>query len=304
MSRFFSGEPPASGPLELNQRRVFILPTVQGLAYVAVIVLVLLIAFVYNNNLAYMLGFLMASIFFITILHSYRSLAGLVVRTGRGVSVFAGEPAGFQFIVQNPGGRARSCIDLQLSQHRQTLSLEPFDTVTVVLFQESTRRGWLCCDTLTLFSAFPLGLFKAWSPLRFDFNALIFPRPASPDLLFPDAESSRQGEGRLRLNGDEFFGLKAYQNGDSIRQIHWKTFAKGRGLQTKQYVGTVGSELWLDFALAPGADVESRLSVLCRWVIDAEKDGFCYGLILPGVRLAPDRGQGHYHACLQALAMF
>lgn len=304
LSRFFSGEPPAPGPLALNQRRVFILPTLHGLAYVAVLVLVLLIAFVYNNNLAYMLGFLMASIFFVTILHSFNSIAGLVVRPGSSVSVFAGEPAGFQFIVQNPSARVRPNVDLQLALHRQTISLAPGETVAVVLCQDTKRRGWLSCDTLTLSSRYPLGLFRAWSPLRFDVRILVYPCPAPTGLELPSIGTSQQGEGLYRLGGDDFYGLKTYHNGDSISQIHWKTFAKGRGLYIKQYAGKASSELWLDFETTPGNGVENRLSQLCRWVIDAEKAGFCYGLTLPGVKLHPDRGREHYVSCLKALASF
>jgi uncharacterized protein (DUF58 family) len=304
LSRFFSGELPSPGPLVLNQRRVFILPTLQGLAYVALLVLVLLIAFVYNNNLAYMLGFLMASIFFVTILHSFKSLAGLTVRAGSSASVFAGESAGFQFFLQNPSERARPAIDLQLMQHKQTHSMASGETLAVVLFQDTKYRGWLSCDTLTLSSSYPLGLFRAWSPLRFDSKVLVYPCPAPPGLGFPEAGIMQQGEGRQRLGGDDFFGLKTYNAGDSIRQIHWRTFAKGRGLQIKQYAGAASSELWLDFETTPGSGVEERLSQLCRWVIDADKAGLCYGLTLPGVKLAPDRGREHYVACLQALAMF
>lgn len=304
LSRFFSGELPVPGPIVLNQRRVFILPTLQGLGFIVVLVLVLLIAFVYNNNLAYMLGFLMASIFFVTILHSFKSLAGLSVRVGNAIPVFAGESAGFQFVLLNHSERARPSIGLQLSQHKQTISLAPGETATVVVFQSTERRGWLGCDTLTLSCRYPLGLFRAWSPLRFDAKVLVYPCPAPSGIQFPDIGIDTQGEGRHRMEGDEFYGLKKYHKGDSIRQIHWKTFAKGRGLQIKQYMEKTSTELWLDLATTPGIGVENRLSQLCRWIIDADKAGLCYGLILPGIKMPPDRGRKHFLACLQALALF
>lgn len=280
------------------------MPTRQGLTYVAVLVVVLLIAFVYNNNLAYLLGFLMASIFFVSILHSFKSIVGLVVRTGNTIPVFAGEPAGFQFVLHNPSERARPCIDLQLLLHTQTTSVAPAETVAVMLFQDAKQRGWLGCDTLTLSSRYPLGLFRTWSPLRFNARVLVYPRPAPPGLKWPDSGTNQQGEGQHRLGGDEFYGLKKYLQGDSIRQIHWKTFAKGRGLQIKQYAETASSELWLDLETTLGTGVENKLSQLCRWVIEADKAGLCYGLSLPGVRLSPDKGRVHYLACLQALALF
>ena len=111
LSRFFKGETPVGGPLELTQRRVFILPTRRGLGLVLTIVLLLLMAFIYNNNLVYFLAFLLASIFFITILHTFKALAGLVVQAGYAQPVFAGESAGFQVTVSNPcsGAALGSC---------------------------------------------------------------------------------------------------------------------------------------------------------------------------------------------------
>ena len=75
-------EKPKGKSIRLSHRRIYILPTLQGLGFVALIVLLLLIAFVYNNNLAYLLAFLLASIFFITILHSFKSIAGLILTQG------------------------------------------------------------------------------------------------------------------------------------------------------------------------------------------------------------------------------
>jgi uncharacterized protein (DUF58 family) len=42
---------------------------------------------------------------------------------------------------------------------------------------------------------------------------------------------------------------------------------------------------------------------LSRWVVDAEESGDRYGLELPGVHIAPNRGTHHRHECLAALAV-
>jgi uncharacterized protein (DUF58 family) len=39
-------------------------------------------------------------------------------------------------------------------------------------------------------------------------------------------------------------------------------------------------------------------------VVDAEENGDRYGLELPGVHIAPDRGTEHRHKCLAALALY
>ncbi len=303
LSRFIRGEEPSPGPISLDQRRIFILPTRRGLGFVLSIVLVLLIAFVYNNNLAYLLGFLLASIFFVTILHSYKSLAGLIIRADHNPPVFAGTPAGFNVSIQNPGTQPRFALEISLRE-TQIIDLAPGQSETLLLYADLGRRGWQPCGTVKISSCYPLGLFRAWSPLRFDSQVLVYPKPASIAAPFPETNGDDAQPGRNRRDGDEFFGLKQYQSGDSIRQIHWKSFAKGQSLQSKQYAGVTSTELWLNFHSAPGNDIEDRLGHLCRWIIEAEQAHRRYGLILPDRKFAPNCGSEHYRQCLQALALF
>ncbi len=304
LSRFVSGEKAVDAPLALNHRRIFILPTQQGLGFVLLIVLLLLIAFVYHNNLAYMLAFLLASVFFVTILHSYKALAGLVVQKGRSTAAFAGEAAGFDIHIDNPTDVERRQIHIKL-QDSQSLALAAQSAAHVTLYSIALKRGWHEAGTVTLSSTYPLGLFRAWSPIRFDFKALVYPKPAHHESPFPQTPSAEAKQGFSRKKGDDYYGLQEYQSGDSIKHIHWKAFAKGLGVFSKQYGGENSSEeIRLDYDLTPGHNVEERLSQLCRWLIDAEQAGISYGFALPGLTLPPDNGLAHYRKCLEALALF
>lgn len=303
LSRFFSGEAPVPGPITLNHRRIFIIPSLRGLGFVLLIGLLLLIAFVYNNNLAYLLGFLLAGIFFVAILHSFKSLAGLTVQAGYAQPVFAGEAAGFNFHIGNPDSQPRWELNIAL-QTAQSFSLEAYQTRSITLQASTQRRGWQSCGTITVSSDYPLGLFRVWSPLRFDSKVLVYPKPSPTSAPFPESAADQGPAGQSRHNGDEFYGLKSYQSGDSVRRIHWKAFAKGLGLQIKQYSGAASPELWLDFEATAGHHLEERISQLCRWVVDAEHAGLHYGLILPGIKLQLDSGSEHYLKCLQALALY
>jgi len=304
LSRFVSGEKAVDAPVVLNHRRIFILPTQRGLGFVLLITVLLLIAFVYNNNLAYLLGFLLASIFFVTILHSYKALAGLVVQTCRTKAVFAGEAAGFEIRIDNPADVERRQLQLTL-QDAQSLAMAPHSTAHVTLYSITQTRGWHRAGTVTLSSTYPLGLFRAWSPIRFELKALVYPKPAPLETAFPKTSSAQTQQGFSRKGADDFYGLQEYQSGDSIKHIHWKAFAKGLGVFSKQYGGEQSlEEVWLDYEHAPGHNIEQRLSQLCRWVVDAEQAGIRYGFALPGLKLPPDNGLAHYRKCLEALALF
>ena len=307
-SRFFKGEAAVAGPIELTQRRIFILPTRSGFGVAITIMILLLIAFVYSNNLVYMLAFLLASLFFISILHTFKNLAGLIVEVGGVPAIFAGESAGFTVIITNNSSEPKWAIIASLAKG-QLLSLPAQETQTIKLYTAAAlHRGWQAMDTLTVASSFPLGIFRAWSPLRFDRKVLVYPKPSPASLPFPlNGLQNSTGDRVLDVTGnDEYSGIRAYQTSDSPRQIHWKAYAKGQGLYSKQYASETGrnTELWLDFDSLDYASSELRLSQLCRWVIDAENAGLCYGLQIPGIKILPDCGQQHQSACLQALALF
>lgn len=307
LSRFFKGEAPVAGPVTLNQRRVFILPTQRGLGMVLTVIVLLLVAFIYNNNLVYFLAFLLASLFFVTILHTYRSLAGLIVQAGPVQPTFAGEQANFSLRLNNPSPLPRFDLSASLD-FEQAFELEAYQSTMLSLSAATRRRGWQTMGTVTLASRYPLGIFRAWSPLRFDSRVLVYPKPGLSSLPLPTTmgQEREEDQGIVESFGHEQFnGLREYQSGDSPRRIHWKAYAKGQGLMSRLYASEcAGTELWLDYAQTPGVDVEERLSQLCRWLLDAEASGMRYGLLLPGQRIECAGGASHLAVCLESLALF
>ena len=301
--RFLQREPVTQHGITLTHKRIFILPTQRGLGFVLLIGLLLLIAFVYNNNLAYLLCFLLASVFFITTLHSFKTLSGLLIQQGQSTAVFAGEAAGFEFYLHNPSNEARINLELHL-QDSVFFSLDPLQKQGITLYSPTQKRGWHSCGKVILSSTYPLGLFRAWSVLRFDFKALVYPKPAKERVDFPEGTGGQTQQGVARHGNDDFYGVQEYQAGDPIRHIHWKAFAKGLGLFSKQYSGDNLSELWLNYEVTPGHDTEQRLSQLCRWLIDADQAGLHYGFMLPTCRIEPSSGTAHFKKCLEALALF
>lgn len=301
--RIFAGEAVADAPVTLSHQRIFILPTQRGLGFGLLILLLLLIAFVYGNNLVYLLAFLLAGVFVVTILHSFNSLAGLVLQKGPCKPVFAGDSAAFTLHVNNPGAGERHGLEITLERPVE-VELAARAKTSVILYSGTRKRGWHQAGKVIVSSTFPLGLFRAWSPLRFDFKVLVYPKPAAQDSPFPDSSSPAGGQGSGKKGSEEFYGIKEYQAGDAIKHIHWKAMAKGQGVYSKQYSSDSGDELWLDYAATQGHDVEERLSQLCRWIISAEQANLRYGFRLPGLTLQPANGLTHYQQCLETLALF
>jgi len=295
-----------TGPLRLDARRLYILPTRSGLVFALLLLGLLLGAINYGVSLVYLFTFWFTGLAVVAMLHTQRNLSGLVLRAGATVPVFAGETARFRLHVDNPGNLSRQRLRLQHAQGRGAAAdIGAGGETLLELPLPQSERGWHRPGRFAIHSEFPLGLFRCWSVLELDWGVLVYPRPAAEAMPFPANNSDVSGdEGDARHGeGMEFDGLRGYQPGDATRRIAWKASARGSGtLLTKQFAGAPASSLWLSWWQTPERDVEGRLSRLARWVLDAHAAGLAYGLKLPGRSLPPQSGEAHLRQCLEALA--
>lgn len=303
--RFRRGEKPAGDELVLSHRRIFILPTRAGVLCALLLGVMLLASIVYNNSLGFVLTFLLAAILLVSIFHTFNALTGLCVAAGRLENVFAGDSAQCVYIVRNPSGSARLQVGFQLqAESPMAVDLQAASTTRVELYKRTDRRGPLSPGTLTVSTIYPLGLFRAWSPLRFRKFLLVYPRPSERAVDWSTC-SSQTGNGSAEVSGsDDFTGLRPYQPGESARRIHWKALARQRGIYTRQYATEQHDELWFDLEQVRAENLEAQLSLLCRMILEADRLGLRYGLRLPGRVLSPAGGEIQRAECLQSLAMF
>lgn len=290
----------------LLQRRVYILPTRQGILFGVVLLIMLTGSINYALGLGFVLTFLLLALALNAMIHTFRNLANLRVTGGRAHPVFAGETAQFIVHLENSSDTERYAIGLTRDGTNPVfVDVATRATASAAADIPARHRGILRPGRLTLFSRFPLGLYRAWSYLELDMHCVVYPRPALPGLPLPPS-AAHSGAGAERGRGQEdFSGLRQYHVGDSPRHVAWKAAARDRGLLTKQFSGRAETQLWLDWAqLPPKMGVEERLSQLARWVLDAHAAGIDYGLRLPGATVELASGEAHRESCLRALALY
>jgi uncharacterized protein (DUF58 family) len=303
--RFTRGLGPEDGPISLDRSRVFILPTGSGLAFFFMLLVMLFGSINYNNSLGHMFTFLLGSMVMVSILHTYRNLAMLGFTVARARPVFAGERAGYEILVANPGAFPRTGISLEVAdQPPVNINLGPQETISITLYRDTSRRGVLALGRCRVSSCYPLGLFRAWANVELRMQCLVYPRPGPPRRLSQRIAYKPSLSGDKGRGVDDFAGFRPYRPGDSPRRLFWKAAAREQALLVKQFSGDREDELWLDWHDLEGLDTEARLSQLCRWVLDAEHNRQCYGLRLPGTEISVASGDVHQQRCLEALARF
>lgn len=280
------------------------LPTPHGLVFTLALFAMLLIAVNYNNGLAYGFVFLVAATAAVSMLYTHRNLTGLEVAVADADPVFCGEEARFPVRIRNPQPFLRQSLWLICGDFRSKSSVPARAAAQLILPAATHTRGYFRPPKFRLSSAYPFGLLYTWSSAipPGDAKALVYPEPGG-DAPLPRAQSHRFEAGARRREGDDFVGLRDYHTGDSPRHIHWKASAANQTLVTKQFGGSDGAKLWLEWDQTTGG-TELRLSQLCRWACQAEQEGLVYGLRLPGTTIEPDSGPAHRHACLKTLALW
>lgn len=301
--RWLARRVPPAQEVTLDSRRIFIFPGRYGAAFLLLALVLFIGGINYQNNLVMGFSFLLFSLFCMTIWHTFRNLAHLQVRV-------AGMEPGYA------GTKGRITLHLQASREHAGIRLywladAPVD-ISLAAGEESRievavplkRRGWNRPGRLRVESGFPLGLFRAWCLLDMDSACLAWPSPLPGGECPASGGDDREGQQHRTPGGDDFYGLRDYQPGDSLHHIDWKAYARGHGLNVQEYVDPVEGRRLLEWERLPSMAVEQRLSRLCYWAQQLEMTGKPWGLVLPGQVLAPASGQAHLHTALTYLGTF
>lgn len=189
--------------------------------------------------------------------------------------------------------------------------VRPGQTVTAEAFPLATGRGQPEFTDFVVASSFPFGL--ANKALRFvqRRTALVYPRPSPvrPSVL----ESLRAGGERdgavLGGGGDvgDFYGIREYVPGDSLRSVVWRASARVGDLVVKQHARPAPKRLWVRLELPePLGDEEREGTIsLAAGVLQLAADqGYAVGLLCPELALIsrPVIGQAGLRNALGRLA--
>ncbi len=289
----------------LNNRRLFIMPSRAGYGFLLVVVLLWLTGTNYDNNLVLALAFFLAALFVVCIHHTFFNMTGLHIEVVGSAPCFLGEDGELELVVSCAPGRRKEALRLALGRGNESwVDLLDTTSVRLKLFTPGLQRGWYRPPRLRVESRFPLGLIRCWSWVVLDQPILVYPRPQAGGELPQAAAAGEEGKLVSDPGAEDFYGFRGYQQGESLRHIAWKHYARGQGLHVKEYSSQQSRVVWLDFDAMPGVGLEARLSRLCYWVLHLSATHTVFGLRLPGVELSPGQGMEHRQRLLRQLALY
>lgn len=228
--------------------------TREGWYYLAILVFIIGGAVLRSINLLVILaGMLIAPLLF-----NWRlvmaSLMGLVVRRKLPAQIVAGDPLTVEIEIENPRrwmsswlvviedrirevglGARSSGVRAQKTATTKAEALIPHIAAggTSIGAYRITfhRRGRYSLGPLRIGTRFPLGLVRGQIVIPNRQELVVGPRigrllPAWTELLQAELAGDRQRQPQRGLSEGDYYGLRPWQSGDSLRWVHWRSTAK------------------------------------------------------------------------------
>jgi uncharacterized protein (DUF58 family) len=101
----------------------------------------------------------------------------------------------------------------------------------------SVRRGRYRFDAVRAVFEDPFGLARAEQMLGAESTLLVYPRLVELDRVFSEIGGATQSGGRMLLRrtaGFDLHSVREYQEGESLRKVHWRTTARRGALMVKE----------------------------------------------------------------------
>lgn len=297
----------------MRENRIYIMPTANGSLYLAGIVVLILTASTYNNNLIFILAFFLFAVFFVSMLQTHYNLKGVRLQYIGSEEGFQGDRIGLNYYIVQKRPRSKKSLQVR-SSSKQFVTLKharedmrPQETMKAVRVDvRAWRRGIHKTPPVILETQYPLGLFRAWKVYRPEGQVVVYPAPESGPPLQPRGYDQGEQDQGLRNSPDGDFGeLKNYFPGESYHQIAWKHYARTHELYSKVHWGAEDRHYvipWSAHSHNQQKNLETYLAYMSGWVRQAIDENASFEMETPSASIQPGRGADHAKVCWRALA--
>lgn len=198
----------------------------------------------------------------------------------------------------------------------RVLSIGPRTTKRWKVAVPALHRGRFHVGPVIVRSGDPFGIFSAEHRARYDALILVYPRIV-PLPYWTVPGSLHEGNvltGRRSLQATSMvMGIRDYRPGDAFNHIHWKTSARHRSLQVKEFELDRTADLWIFLDLerhwhsgeGERSTEERAVTIAASVISKALHEHRTVGLVATGRapgRFHPDRGTKQFGKLMQYLA--
>lgn len=298
---------PSEHRVTLNQKRIFIVPTWQGLALVVVALLLLLMSINFESPLNIALAFLLLAMLWASVHMTYRNLSGLTFSAHAASLVQVGDEGEVKLVLSSGSKRLRGTIELiHDSWGLISVAVEGVEAqVTVPVIAQ--QRGPNLLPRFRVESRFPFGMVVAWSFVQLDCSVWAYPKPVAWERrglsVRADDDQDVLDDHFIQSGSEDFHQLREYNPGDSVHRLHWPSFSKDQ-LVVKTFADYQAHDQWVEWTQFVGANTEQWLAAIAYTAQHYYQQNSAYGVRLPDTEIEPGQGLDHLKRVRQHLAEF
>lgn len=298
---------PVQHSVTLNQRRIFIVPTWQGLALIVVALLLLLMSINFESPLNIALAFLLLAMLWASVHMTYRNLSGLTLSAHASSLVEVGEEGDITLLLASSRQRVRGTIELiHASWGLVSVNVDGVQA-SVKVPVAAVQRGPNALPRFRVESRFPFGMVVAWSYVQLDSSIWAYPQPQPWDRRglssHVDDDQDMLDDHFLHAGSEDFHQLREYNAGDSVHRLHWPSFSKDQ-LVVKTFADYQAHDQWVDWTQFVGAHTEQWLAAIAYTAQHYNLQQNAYGVRLPNQDIEPGQGLDHLRRVRQCLAEY
>lgn len=279
-------------------------PTHEGVATFVLTVAVTGVAFG-GNNLVFIVMCLLWALWAVTLVTGPRNVKNISVERRLPYEVFAGVASagsfelrsrrwGFGLLVGEQDGGASAGVRM----------LEPGHTRRILARWRFARRGMAELTGVRVSSRFPFGMIEWVVDLQNPVSLVVYPRPrAGGRLAMEDGQREAEANRSTLDRGmGDFVGLRAWRNGEAIKNVHWRTSARvGEWMCVDRGVDVAKDLVHIRLE---GDDLERALCRASGQVVSAFESGCTVRLDLGDAPMGPGNGGRWRSQMLTALALY
>ncbi|MCB0411569.1 MAG: DUF58 domain-containing protein [Bdellovibrionales bacterium] len=278
-----------------QNRKIYIIPTGHGWIFTAGIVVMVLIAATYSNNLIYALSFFCLSLLLVGMVQTHNNQRKLDVVLALTEGGFAGEWFEVEVVLRNNASVARHSLNLSLwpksvdyvnvdCVKAEISSLYPGSVNRVKMKIRYRERGVYPLPRLVLRTLYPMGLFQSWQVFDCPLEILVYPA-LHQDRTLPSRFRSEEKDQGLTTQvtgtlGEDFKEHREHRLGESYHHVDWKMAARSGKLYTKLFEGEHAQTYPFDLNNS-SEKFEEKLSRLATWSYEAFRRKLPFEIALP-----------------------
>jgi uncharacterized protein (DUF58 family) len=276
------------------------MPNRFGFVFFLVFLLMLLVGGTYQNNLVFMMAFILLALGLVTIIQTARNIRDLELVFLEVESDFTEKKSLARVVVRNNGKDPVYNIKVGVENlkkrrffrpdlHSGVIEQIPPQSLAQIEITYPLVKAWgrYGIDRVDLATSYPYGLFKTWVVGKRSAEFFVYPQPAGQQEL-PVTRS---------LIGEDFSGHRPFSTGDSFSRVDWKLVARGRGLNTKEYNSANEEKITFEMSDLKQQSIEQAV----QWVTLCQENRIEYSLRTDDRTIGFGNSTSHYHDVLKTL---